>query len=172
MTRRIVTGNNSAGKSYFVYDGPSPTRLDMGMAINEAIWIDDPAKPDPAASQDPVDVEKFQIHPPQNGSVFGIITFPPEGHTPDISPLQLAENLSRFDFQGVMEEDNPGVHTTRTIDYAIVLSGQIDLALDEGELRLEAGDIVVQRATRHGWFNRGSQPCTIAFVLVDSPNYR
>ncbi len=54
MTRRIVTGNNSDGKSYFAHDGPSPTRLDMGMVIGEQIWIDDPAKPDPAAATDPV----------------------------------------------------------------------------------------------------------------------
>ena len=49
---------------------------------------------------------------------------------------------------------------------------EIYLKLDEGELRLEAGDVVIQRATRHGWYNRGSEPCPVAFVLIDSPNYR
>ncbi|MCH2538154.1 MAG: cupin domain-containing protein, partial [Dehalococcoidia bacterium] len=66
----------------------------------------------------------------------------------------------------------PGMHTTRTIDYAIVLSGEIYQKLDDGEMRLEAGDIVVQRATRHGWYNRGNKPCPIAFVLISSPNYQ
>ena len=70
------------------------------------------------------------------------------------------------------EADNPGMHTTRTIDYAIVLSGEIYLKLDEGEMLLQAGDIVVQRATRHGWYNRGDEPCPVAFVLISSPNYR
>ncbi len=172
MTRRIVTGNNSDGKSYFVSDGPSPTRLDMGMVSGEQIWIDDPAKPDPGASADPVNVEKLQLHPPHNGSSFRIVTFWPEGHTPEISPEELAKNRSRFDDGGVMEADNPGMHTTRTIDYAIVLSGEIDLKLDEGELHLQAGDLVVQRATRHGWYNRGDEPCPVAFVLISSPNYR
>ena len=64
------------------------------------------------------------------------------------------------------------MHTTRTIDYGIVLSGEIDLELDEGEVHLKAGDVVVQRGTRHAWRNRSSEPCRIAFVLIDSPNYR
>ena len=172
MTRRIVTGNNAEGKSYFVHDGPSPTRLDMGMVINEQFWIDDPANPDPTAAKDPVDVEKLHLHPPLNGSSFRIVTFFPEDHTPDISDEELAKNRSRSDDGGVFEADNPGMHTTRTIDYAIVLSGEIYLKLDEGEMHLRAGDIVVQRATRHGWYNRGHEPCPVAFVLISSPNYR
>jgi len=63
MTRRIVTGNNSEGKSYFVHDGPSPTRLNMGMVIHEQFWIDDPAAPDPAATKDPVDVDTPPLTP-------------------------------------------------------------------------------------------------------------
>ncbi|MFQ6030556.1 MAG: cupin domain-containing protein [Dehalococcoidia bacterium] len=171
MTRRIVTGKNAEGKSYFVHDGPSPTRLNMGMVINEQIWIDDPAKPDPMAAKDPVDVEKIHLHPPLNGSSFRVVTFFPEGHAPEISHEELAKNRSRADDGGVFEADNPGMHTTRTIDYAIVLSGEIYLKLDEGEMLLQAGDIVVQRATRHGWYNRGDEPCPVAFVLISSPNY-
>ncbi len=155
MTRRIVTGINAEGKAYFVHDGPSPTRLDMGVGVLEQNWIDDPAKPDPTGSADPVDVEKLYLHPPLNGSSFRIVTFWPEGHTPEISPEELAKNRSRFDTGGVMEEDNPGMHTTRTIDYAMVLSGEMDLKLDEGEVHLRTGDLVVQQATRHSWYNRG-----------------
>ena len=71
-----------------------------------------------------------------------------------------------------MEKDDQAMHTTRTIDYGIVLSGEIDLELDEGEVHLGPGDVVVQRGTRHAWRNRGSRPCTMAFVLISSPNYR
>ena len=91
MTRRIVTGNNSEGKSYFVHDGPSPTRLNMGMVIHEQFWIDDPAAPDPAAAKDPVDVDTLHLHPPINGSSFRIVTFFPEDHTPEISQEELAK---------------------------------------------------------------------------------
>lgn len=64
------------------------------------------------------------------------------------------------------------MHTTPTLDYAIILSGEIYLRLDEGEMLMRAGDVAVQRATRHGWYNRGSGPCSIAFILISSPNYR
>ena len=172
MSRRIVTGINSNGKAYFVHDGQSPTLVDMGMAITEEFWMDDPAKPDPSAATDPVDMEKLQLHPPHNGSNFRIVTFPPESHTSSLSAEELARNRSRFDGGGVMEPDEPGMHTTKTIDYAIILSGEIYLKLDEGELLCRAGDVVIQRATRHGWYNRGTEPCPVAFVLIDSPNYR
>ena len=172
MTRRVVTGNNSEGKSYFVHDGPSPTRLNMGMVIHEQFWIDDPAAPDPAAAKDPVDVDTLHLHPPINGSSFRIVTFFPEDHTPEISQEKLAKNRARADDGGVFEEDNPGMHTTRTIDYAIILSGEIYLKPDDGEMLLETGDIAVQRATRHGWYNRGEEPCSIAFILISSPNYQ
>ena len=150
MTRRIVTGNSSEGKSYFVHDGPSPTRLNMGMVIHEQFWIDDPAAPDPAAAKDPVDVDTLHLHPLINGSPFRIVTFFPEDHTPGISQEKLAKNRARADDGGVFEEDNPGMHTTRTIDYAIILSGEIYLKPDDGEMLLETGDTAVQRTTRHG----------------------
>ena len=125
MTRRIVTGNNSEGKSYFVHDGPSPTRLDMGMVIHEQFWIDDPAAPDPAAAKDPVDVDTLHLHPPINGSSFRIVTFFPEDHTPEISQEELAKNRARADDGGVFEADNPGMHTTRTIDCDNPLRGDL-----------------------------------------------
>ena len=60
----------------------------------------------------------------------------------------------------------PRMHRTETIDYAVVISGEIDMQLDEGVVRLRAGDVLVQQATLHDWINRGSVPCRIAFVLV------
>jgi uncharacterized cupin superfamily protein len=63
---------------------------------------------------------------------------------------------------------HPMMHRTRTLDYAIVLSGEIDMLLDEGELHLKAGDGRVQQATNHAWVNRGNAPCRIAFILIDS----
>lgn len=172
MTRRIVTGNNSDGKSYFVHDGPTPGELDLGILVIEEVWVDDLVSPDPAASFDPASVETIHLHPPVNGSLVRIVTIPPMSHSPALSPEALAENFNRFDTGGVMEEDNPGMHTTKTIDYQIILSGEVDLELDEGEVHLKAGDIVVQRATRHAWRNRGTEPCICATVMISSPNYR
>jgi oxalate decarboxylase/phosphoglucose isomerase-like protein (cupin superfamily) len=63
---------------------------------------------------------------------------------------------------------HPGMHRTSTIDYAMVLSGEIDMLLDDSEIHLTAGNVVVQQATNHAWVNRGDAPCRIAFVLVDA----
>jgi quercetin dioxygenase-like cupin family protein len=68
----------------------------------------------------------------------------------------------------VEKRRHPGMHRTRTLDYAIVLSGEIYAVLDEGEVLLEAGDVLVQRGTNHAWSNRSDRPCRIAFVLVDA----
>ncbi len=142
------------------------------MVIVEEVWIDDPASPDPTASTDSFNVEKSQLIPPLNDSIVRIENLPPDSVTPDITPESLAENLSRFDLGDAMESDNPGFHTTPTKDYVIVLSGELCLELDEGQVRLRAGDIVVQRATRHAWHNRGTEPCAFAAVLISSPNYQ
>ena len=62
---------------------------------------------------------------------------------------------------------DPGIHRTRTIDYVVILSGEIDMLLDDREVHLNAGDVVIQRGTNHAWVNRGNEPCRIAFILVD-----
>jgi mannose-6-phosphate isomerase-like protein (cupin superfamily) len=163
--RRVVTGTNESGRSYVVHEGPTPGHLDLGVAVNDEIWIDDPANLDPGARIDPVNVETLHLSPPVSGSVVRVFTFLPASSRSE-------KDLSRFDTGDAMEEDNPGMHRTRTIDYGIVLSGELDLELDEGEGHLTAGDVVVQRGTRHAWHNRGSAPCRVAFVLISSPNYR
>jgi mannose-6-phosphate isomerase-like protein (cupin superfamily) len=171
-TRRVVTGRNASGKSCFVHDGPTPGHLDLGVAVNDEIWVDDPAKPDPKAEVDPANVRTFHLEPPAGGSVVRVFTFmPASAHSEEVAAaFELA--APRFETGGAMETEDPAMHTTRTIDYGVVLSGEIDLELDEGEVHLRPGDVVVQRGTRHAWRNRGSKPCTMAFVLIASANYR
>lgn len=171
-TRRVVTGNDTSGRSTFIHDGPTPGHLDLGIAANDEIWVDDPARPDPSGAKDPVAVERFHLEPPAGGSTFRVFTFQPESARPDEVGEALAAAASRFETGDAMEADDPGMHTTRTIDYGVVLSGEIDLELDSGEVHLRPGDVVVQRGTRHAWRNRGSEPCKMAFVLVASPSYR
>ena len=86
-------------------------------------------------------------------------------------PAILSTASNRFNTGDSMDPTNPGMHTTATIDYGIVLSGQVTLELDEGSVDLNVGDIVVQRATPHAWRNVSSEPCTMLFVLISSPNY-
>jgi uncharacterized cupin superfamily protein len=60
------------------------------------------------------------------------------------------------------------MHRTRSLDYAIIMSGEIDMLLDDSVVHLKAGDVVVQQATNHAWVNRGKEPCRVAFILIDS----
>ena len=60
------------------------------------------------------------------------------------------------------------MHRTRSLDYAIIMSGEIDMLMDDTEVHLKAGDVVVQQATNHAWVNRGKEVCRIAFILMDS----
>ena len=63
---------------------------------------------------------------------------------------------------------HPAMHRTKTIDYALILSGEIDMLLDDSEIHLKPGDVVIQRGTNHAWVNRGNTPCQVAFILVDA----
>ena len=83
-TRRVVTGTNREGKSYFVHDGPTPGHLDLGLAIDDEIWLDDPENPDPSGSKDPAQAEKFHLEPPPDGSILRVFTFQPQSRCPTI----------------------------------------------------------------------------------------
>jgi mannose-6-phosphate isomerase-like protein (cupin superfamily) len=169
-TRRVVTAIDQDGKSYFKHDGPTPGRVEMGLFIDDEIWVDDPAQPDPVGEKDPATAEAFKLVPPSGGSCIRVFTFLPDtGEAYD--PEAMAAAAARFDTGDAMEADNPGMHTTATIDYGIVLSGNISLELDAGSVDLGPGDVVVQRATRHAWRNHSGQPCSVAFILIASPNY-
>lgn len=172
-TRRVVTGNNAEGKSYFVHDGPTPGGLDFGMSVFDVIWVDDPANPDPAATQDPAASRTFHLEPPVGGSWMLVYTIYPDGWEPELTQEEIETAWSRFDVGDAFDdEDNPEMHTTHTIDYGIVLSGEIDLELDEGTVHLKSGDVVVQRGTHHAWHNAGPEPCIMAFTLISSSNYQ
>jgi len=173
-TRRVVTGINQDGKSYFVHDGPTPGHLNAGYFQTDEIWVDEPNRPDPKAENDPVDIDIFDLSPPVNGSRIRIFTFPSADKLPDpsLTPEEVGKNYARWNTGKAMETDDPAMHTTATIDYGIVLQGEIFLELDEGEVHLKPGDVVVQRGTRHAWRNRGQEACTMAFILISSQNYQ
>ena len=169
-TRRIVTALDQHGKSYIKHDGETPGYLDLDRAINEEIWIDDPNQSGPIDQHDPAAAAQFNLSPPLGGSCVRVFTFIPNAlQTHD--PAVIASAASKFNTGDSMDPDNPGMHTTASIDYGIVLSGQITLELDQGTIDLNVGDIVVQRATPHAWRNLSDEPCTMLFVLISSPNY-
>ena len=147
--RRIVTGHDATGVSVVVSDGPVPITKTLekdGVAFHE-VWETAPAPaPVRAGAEDPT-VGEVTVPPPAQGTRIRINEFLP-GH------------LNEKGLQSPM-------HRTETIDYGIVLEGQITLLLDDSEVTAYAGDIFVQRGTDHAWANRGDTKARIAFILVD-----
>jgi mannose-6-phosphate isomerase-like protein (cupin superfamily) len=168
--RRVVTGHDPQGKARVVDDRdvePVTTELLPGFAAYR-LWGRDerPAFPDDGS---PLPAEAY--YPPPEGSRFMINTFPPGELVPppDVDAAAALDQLER-DMPGAMarmEPDAPGMHTTDSLDYVLVVSGEATLELDDGEQAVvRAGDVVVQNGTRHAWRNHGTEPCTIVGVAV------
>jgi len=171
--RRIVTGHNEAGKAVIISDAP-PTRSQRvggpGGPTFLEIWNtrETPAPID-RVSGDPSE-DSLVLSPPKGGTRIRVIEFPPEGEAiRNLTEAQAAEKFSAMGGAGasVGGASHPLMHRTQTIDYGIVLEGEMTLVLDEGEATIRAGDIVIQRGTSHAWSNRSDANCRIAFVLID-----
>ncbi|HMG58147.1 MAG TPA: cupin domain-containing protein [Burkholderiales bacterium] len=166
--RRVVTGHDAKGRSVVLMDGESPHSFFLekagGLQLTE-LWE---TRSSPADNSGAIDAAAHErrIEPTGGGTVFRIIEYPP-----DRERLKTLAPDSFFPEMGAQATDkaerrHPGMHKTNTVDYAIVLSGEIYAVLDEGEVLLCARDCLVQRGTRHAWSNRTEKPCVIAFVLV------
>jgi oxalate decarboxylase/phosphoglucose isomerase-like protein (cupin superfamily) len=111
------------------------------------------------------------VSPPPRGTVLRIIDYPPESSDPAERRRQLAATFGSLypDAEHRIDDKHPGMHRTETVDYAILLSGECDLELDDGKtVHMTQGDVVVQRGTMHAWVNNGAVPCVFAFILIDA----
>lgn len=174
--RRVVTGHSNEGKSVFVSDGPSPRHVTVtgmpGFSIT-SVWATDYGMTAVPGSDDPT--AKMTTFVPDEGGTRMVITVIPGvgGQPPSPEEMQQA-GLEMFQqlpgLAQAMEPGHPGMHTTDTVDYNIVMSGELALELDDGkEVTLKPGNIVVQNGTRHAWRNRGSEPVVLYSVLVGAP---
>jgi hypothetical protein len=169
--RRVVTGHRG-GKSVVLSDQrrePYKFKTVAGFEHTYMWSTDGSLESDP----DQVDHElPKSALPSANGSLLHIVTFPPAtGASSRSDPSQAAQEfLTRLPgLADTFERDGSQMHVTQTVDYAILLDGELWLEVDDGEtVHLVAGDIVVQQATRHGWRNKGERPATIAFVMLGS----
>ena len=173
--RRIVTGHNDKGVAIIASDTNPPEQRPMGPNGPRffEVWNTNgaPASIDRFSVDPPV--AGLVLTPPAHGTRIRVNEFPPES-AQDSSP-GTAEALKQFEnigganaFTGGHGSDRHALmHRTSTIDYGIVLEGEITLILEEGETVAKAGDIVIQRGTNHAWSNRGTANCRVAFVLVD-----
>lgn len=173
QVRRIITGTGADGRSRIVMDGPAPhvRQRSPGSTIVTQIWQTEGGPADIHSDEDPT-LAPYTLSPPAGGSVCRIIVYPPDAER--LPSLALEHAQTQDDGSGRTHaldrgpSRHPGFHKTHTIDYAIVLSGRIWALMDEGETLMEAGDVLVQRATNHAWSNRDSEPAVLAFVLIDA----
>ncbi|MBI2090503.1 MAG: cupin domain-containing protein [Deltaproteobacteria bacterium] len=141
--RRIVTSHDARGKAVvgtddYIQAKPGVKAQEIGNAL---IWATDAMPADLFGDKDPA-AKPMDLTPGPNGTIFRILELPPG--------------------------TEPFMHRTDTIDYVIVMDGEVDMLLDDSEVHMKAGEVMVQRATWHGWANRSDKPCRIAFILIDA----
>ncbi|HKP40897.1 cupin domain-containing protein [Mycobacterium sp.] len=169
--RRVVTGHDSRGRSVVVDDGVPPRThefISFPGCVTSVAWATEPGEPVSKSGEDPTGKTQSLV-PGPGGTRLMVLTFPPDAvmGTPAFDgPGFVAEQFEHG--PGLAERFEPdGMHTTPTVDYVIVVDGEIWLELDDGHLtHLRAGDAVVQNATRHGWRNRSDKPATLAVILT------
>jgi len=143
--RRVVTGHDDDNVAKVILDGPATNARTGGSGnVSTLIWCTDamPADITIGKTVEDMGARRLGTPPPPNGTRFAVIDFPPG--------------------------NKPTMHRTETIDYVIVLSGRIDMDMDDSTVTLQAGDIMVQRGTNHAWVNRSDAPARVAFVLIDA----
>jgi naringenin degradation protein FdeH len=140
--KRVVTGLDDQGRSIISSSGAVPSITDTGDHITEDQWIFDAMPPPMDEEMNAADEPEHALWPTTGGAVFRIVAF--------------------------KKGDGP-MHVTDTIDFVVILSGEVYLVMEEGEVLLTAGDTVIQRATKHAWENRSDKECVLAGVLIGTP---
>ncbi|ABQ67918.1 cupin domain-containing protein [Rhizorhabdus wittichii] len=160
--RRIVTGTNAEGRSIIASDGDAPNVFAPAgsKVVAQVVWATGEAA---AEGADPAPVgHHFGFHS-EKGSILRIADFPPD-ETMDTEAL--GHFLDESGVRDGSENRHFWFHKTHSLDYAIVLEGEIYAMMDEGETLMQQGDVLVQRATSHSWSNRSGRNCRMAFILL------
>jgi hypothetical protein len=170
--RRLVSGHNAEGKSIFLSDTtvspPGNRRTAAGTAVVE-LWQTDTMPADNTGDKDPTD-HPFRLPPPPNGTVCRVVEYPPDQQR--FAAMSGKDWAADAATQGYKRDAgnarHGGFHKTDTIDYAIVIEGEIYALMDEGEKLMNTGDFLIQRGTSHSWANRSDKIARIAFILIDA----
>jgi mannose-6-phosphate isomerase-like protein (cupin superfamily) len=167
--RRVVTGIDANNKAVVLYDSRLQLASPPSRPPSVNLWRTDTSPANFSFNED-VALKPLGLSPPDNGTVIRVVEFPPL--TPEIEAKMEPNLLMRVVGDHApargLPVKHPLMHRTRTVDYAVVLSGEIDMMLDDTTTHVKAGDVIVQQATNHAWINRGKEPCRILFVLIDS----
>jgi mannose-6-phosphate isomerase-like protein (cupin superfamily) len=174
--RRVITGHDAAGNAIILSDSTSPhvneNPVQKGRGLTD-LWRTFATPASNAGEHDNADTDVV-LNPPENGSVFRYFQVIPESwRSGDGSPEERAQADAAFERMGAAHNRDPNarhpnMHKTDTTDYIIVLSGNVTMLVDQGEVDLEPLDVVIQRGTNHAWVNHGTEPAVLAAILIDA----
>jgi len=173
QVRTIVTGHSADGKSVFVSDSAAERSTAFQSVPGfetTMVWETTPGAAVPAGNQNPAPQAKSWV-PLPGGTNLMFITFPPDSvmGSPSFDPAAAGAEYVKV-LPGLAEKfemEHPGMHTTDTVDYGVLIDGELHLELDDGATKkLAPRDVVVQNGTRHAWRNKSDKPATMLFVLV------
>ncbi len=180
--RRIVTGHDKNGKAVVIADGPTPgvkTTPNRPGVIFHNMWTtkSSPARYDGPEEETSVDLP---LPPPSAGTTFRLIEFPPESKVDQVDEETAKKAFEEYGADGALQhgesdqqkKQHSFMHQTDTVDYALCLSGEMTMYLDDSEVVMKAGDVMVQRGTNHAWVNKSEEYCTMAFILIDGEGNR
>lgn len=175
--RRVVTGHDDEGRAVILADGPAPNSFESEVIpgfgatvpwITKAGPIDHVTDRDPAASD-----AEIPTFPAMGETILRIADFPPDSVYPDEANSVIFTEIKGHEEAAAGRELGGSkhfwFHRTDSLDYAVVLDGEITLLVDNGEATVRAGDVVIQRATSHAWSNRTEKPARVLFVLIGTP---
>ena len=167
--RRVVTGLDGDNKSVVMFDSRLPLQAGPYGLQSTNLWVTN-TYPLGFSFKDDTSAIPVGVSPLDNGTKFRVVEFPPlDGATEaKMEPGFLMKAVGPVAPARGRPVTHPLMHRTRSVDYAVVLSGEIDMMLDDTAVHLKPGDTIVQQATNHAWVNHGTETCRILFVLMDS----
>jgi mannose-6-phosphate isomerase-like protein (cupin superfamily) len=167
--RRIVTGLDAGNKAIVLFDSRLSLKAPPGLPPSVHLWKTD-SSPAGFSFKDDAALKPGGFAPPANGTDFRVVEFPPLNPAVEakMNPNLMMKVVGAAAPTRGLPVRHPLMHRTRTVDYAIIMSGEIDMMLDDTTVHLKAGDVVIQQATNHAWINHGKEPCRILFVLMDA----
>jgi mannose-6-phosphate isomerase-like protein (cupin superfamily) len=166
--RRVVTGLDADNKAIVLFDSRLPLQAGPYGLQSTNLWVT--SSYPLGFSKDDTAATPVGISPLDNGTKFRVVEFPPLDKATEakMEPGFLMKAVGPVAPARGQPVTHPLMHRTRSVDYAVVLSGEIDMMLDDAVVHLKPGDTIVQQATNHAWVNHGTETCRILFVLMDS----
>ncbi len=169
--RRVVTGHKGRTATIMIDDlAPNATEINgwPGLWVTE-LWVTHAAPADNAQWGADEGARPLRHDPEPSGTIFRVVEIPPESRTKGIDTDAAFKALGSHNRPRPEDSaKHPTMHKTNSVDYLVVISGEMWMVMEEGEVLLRPGDCIVQRGTNHAWVNKSDAPCVLAAILVDA----